>query len=107
MKHVETAHLAETGQNWPDWVDHYPDGVFNPEGVKVEGAAVDPNVGTWDDLVSGQHPLFPDGLDQYYDYMDDPFTIPYKLWRTRRRRIRRSVGMIGTMMIDDQREAGS
>ena len=34
------------------------------------------NIGTWDDLVSGQHPLFPGGLSDYYEDMDDPFTIP-------------------------------
>lgn len=34
------------------------------------------NIGTWDDLVSEQHPLFPGGLSDYYEDMDDPFTIP-------------------------------
>ena len=73
---AETAHLAETGQNWPDWVNYYPDGVFNPEGVEVEGDPVDTNVGTWNDLTAGEHPLFPGGLSDYYADMNDPFTIP-------------------------------
>ena len=37
------------------------------------------NIGTWHDLVAGEHPLFPGGLEDYYEDMDDPFTIPINM----------------------------
>jgi len=36
----------------------------------------EPYIGTWDDLVAGEHPLFPGGLSDYYGDMNDPFVIP-------------------------------
>ena len=37
------------------------------------------NIGTWHDLVAGEHPLFPGGLEDYYEDMNDPFTIPINM----------------------------
>ena len=34
-------------------------------------------IGTWDDVGSGEHPMFPEGIEDYYDATDDPFVEPY------------------------------
>jgi hypothetical protein len=58
---VETQHHYDTGTPWASGDPLTHAGEY---------------VGTWHDLVAGEHPLFPGGLDEYYEYMDDPFTIP-------------------------------
>ena len=77
-ENIITNDLIESGENWPDYVDF--------EGNLVEGAApdviMDPEtgemvsvVGTWDMIenpeVYGEHPMFPGGLEDYYDTMDE------------------------------------
>ena len=54
--------------------------IYNP----VTGVWESPNefgppeagIGTWDDVGSGVHPMFPGGLDTYYDITDNPNVIP-------------------------------
>jgi len=58
---VETQHHYDTGTPWASGDPLTHAGEY---------------VGTWNDLEAGDHPLFPGGLDEYYGYMDDPFTIP-------------------------------
>ena len=34
-------------------------------------------IGTWDDVGSGEHDMFPGGLQDYYSATKDPFIVPY------------------------------
>ena len=67
---VITEDLIASGENWPNYIDS--------EGNWVEGAAPDTiinpvtgevgsTVGTWIDVEAGTHPLFPGGVEDYYD----------------------------------------
>jgi len=51
------------------------------EGSIVSGYEGDlsnePFTGTWEDLTGDDHPMFPGGLEDYYDATDDPYIVPY------------------------------
>jgi len=51
------------------------------EGSIVSGneaiESTEPWIGTWDDVGSGEHAMFPGGLQDYYSATKDPFIVPY------------------------------
>ena len=51
--------------------------VSGPEAVKGYGLVDEPFTGTWDDITGGDHPMFPEGLEDYYGATNDPFIVPY------------------------------
>ena len=81
---------TESGQNTLSFFGWNPNNPYSvpaelinqiSEGSIVSGneaiESIEPWIGTWDDIGSGEHPMFPGGVTDYYDVTSDPFVIPY------------------------------